>query len=159
MALDKTKEADRFMDEYELRIENLKQALGDRRHQLLVSVATISSAYGIWAYGEKHPVGMVLNDIGFQRPLAQRGNFYYINNISEERLANIDGNVLFFLVHGNRRDREILEELQQRPLWRQLKAVQQNQVYFVDAGHWYSMDILAINAIIDDLFKYLVNAP
>ncbi|WP_277127797.1 hypothetical protein [Chlorogloeopsis fritschii] len=72
------------MEEYEQRIENLKQALGvgaafpkeNRRHQHVVLVATISSEYGIWAYGEKHHVGKVLNDIGFQRPLAQRGNFY-----------------------------------------------------------------------------------
>lgn len=165
IALDKTKEADTLIDEYKQRIEKLKQALGDgtaslkenRRHQLQVSVANTTSGLGIWAYGEKHPVGVVLNDIGLQRPPAQRGNFYYINHISEERLSDIDGDVLFFLYWGSKDAKKTLEKLQKKPLWRQLKAVQQNQVYFVDAGYWHSIDILAINAIIDDLFKYLIN--
>jgi len=167
IALDKTKEADTLIDEYKRRIETLRQKLGidaaspkeNHRHQLQISVATISSDYGIWAYGEKHAVGMILNDIGLQRPPAQRGDFYYINNISGERLSDIDGDVLFFLRRESKNDKETLEKLQNNPLWRQLKAVQKNQVYFVDAGHWSNMDILSISAVLDDLFKYLVNIP
>ncbi|WP_414526612.1 iron-siderophore ABC transporter substrate-binding protein [Nodularia chucula] len=165
--MDKEENGQMLMDKYWQRIETLKQKLGidaaspkdNHRHQFQISVASISSDYGIWAYGEKHAVGMILNDIGLQRPPAQRGDFYYINNISEERLSDIDGDVLFFLHWGSKDTKETLEKLQEKPLWRQLKAVQQNQVYFVDAGHWHSFDILSVNAVIDDLFKYLVNTP
>ncbi|MBE8964949.1 hypothetical protein IQ277_01425 [Nostocales cyanobacterium LEGE 12452] len=55
--------------------------------------------------------------------------------------------------------KETLEKLQQKPLWRQLKAVQQNQVYFLDRLRWHEIDILVINTIIDELFEYLVNTP
>ncbi|WP_260675923.1 iron-siderophore ABC transporter substrate-binding protein [[Scytonema hofmanni] UTEX B 1581] len=157
--LDKEEANQQLINQYWRRIEKLKLALGDRLSFLQVSVATVSKNNTIYAYGEKHPVGNVLNDIGLQRPLAQRGDFYYINDISEERLSDIDGDVIFFLYRGGKDAKKALEKLQQKLLWRQLKAVQQNHVYLVDAAHWHGQDILAMNAVIDDLFKYLVNTP
>ena len=74
-------------------------------------------------------------------------------------MSDIDGDVIFFLYWGGKDAKKVLEELQQKLLWRQLKAVQQNHVYLVDSAHWHGQDILAMNAIIDDLFKYLVNTP
>lgn len=153
--LDKEKVSEQLVDEYWRRIEKLKLALGTRR-SLQVSVATISPPYGIFIYGQQHPVSAVLNDIGLQRPLSQRGDFFTIDNISQERLSDIDGDVIFLSYRGGKAAKEVLEKLQQKPLWRQLKAVQQNQVYIVDAAHWYGFDVLAMNAVIDDLFKYLV---
>lgn len=156
--LDKEDVSQQLMNDYWQRITELKQALGDRRHTLKVSIANTSSEYGIWAYGEKHYSGMVLSDIGLQRPLAQQGDFFYIENISQEKLSDIDGDVLFFVSWERDEDKKTLEKLQQNPLWKQLKVVQENKVYFVGM-HWHSSDIFAINAILDDLFKYLVNSP
>ncbi|KAB8315463.1 iron-siderophore ABC transporter substrate-binding protein [Tolypothrix campylonemoides VB511288] len=165
--MDKEQVNQQLIDQYWQKIEKLKQALGvgvaspkeNRRRQIQVSIATVSPNYEIWAYGEKHPVGSVINDIGLPRPPAQRGNFYFIDNISEEHLSDIDGDVLFFLSWGGKDANEVLKKLQQKPLWRQLQVVQQNRVYFVDAAHWHGQDILAMNAVLDDLFKYLVNPP
>jgi iron complex transport system substrate-binding protein len=157
--LDKEEANQQLIDQYWRRIEQLKLALGDRLSFLQASVATVSKNDTIYAYGEKHPVGNVFNDIGLQRPLAQRGDFYFINDISEERLSDIDGDVIFFLYGAGKDAKKVLDKLQQKLLWRQLKAVQQNHVYLVDAAHWHAQDILAMNAIIDDLFKYLVNTP
>ncbi len=55
-------------------------------------------------------------------------------------------------------DKETLENLKQSPLWAQLDVVQRDQVYLV-GRHWHNSDILAVNAILDDLFQYLVNTP
>lgn len=156
--LDKEDVSQQLISDYWQRITALKQSLGDRRHTLKVSVANISSEYGIWAYGEKHFSGMVLSDIGLQRPLAQQGDFFYIENISQEKMIDIDGDVLFFVSWGRDDDKKTLEKLQKNPLWKQLKVVQENKVYFVD-GHWHGSDIFAINAILDDLEKHLVDTP
>ena len=75
--LDKEDTSQRLMNDYWQRVKSIKQALGPQREQLEVSVANSSSEYGIWAYGEKHFPGEVLNDIGLQRPSAQRGDFIY----------------------------------------------------------------------------------
>jgi len=49
-----------------------------------------------------------------------------------------------------------LEQLKASPLWRNLKAVKENKVYVVPS-YWIGSGMLAANAIIDDLFKYLTN--
>jgi iron complex transport system substrate-binding protein len=165
--LQKKKVRQQLINEYWQRIEKLKFALGtsagfskeNSRSQIQVSVATLSPGYGIWAYGAKHPVSILLNDIGLQRPPSQKGDFDVTSAISEENLSDIDGDVIFFLYWGNKDANKALESLQQKPLWQQLKAVQKNRVYFVDGAHWYGFDILAMNAVMDDLFKYLVNTP
>jgi len=156
--LDKEEVSQQLIDDYWQRIEALKQVLGDRRHTLEVSVAGKTAAYQIWINGEKQFSGTVLEDIGLQRPLAQRGDFFYIDNISEEKMSMIDGDVLFFIAWGTAEDLKAVEKLKQNPLWQQLNVVQRNQVYFV-SGYWSNADIFAINAIVDDLFKYLVDAP
>lgn len=154
--LNREEVGERLISDYWQRINQLKQGLGDRREQLEISVASADSVYGVWAYGEKSPVGSVLNDAGFHRPPAQRGDFYYIDGLSEEDLSVIDGDVLFLLRWGKENNSKVIEKLKQKPLWNRLKAVQSNQVYIVDAAHWHGQDILAMNAVIDDLFRYLL---
>jgi iron complex transport system substrate-binding protein len=156
--LDKQEVSQRLMNDYWQRIEKLKKALGKHRHSITVSVASTGSQYGIWAYGEKHFSGTILKDMGMQRPPSQTEDLFYVENLSEETISEIDGDVLFFLTWGNEDDRKTLEKLKQRPLWQQLNVVQRDRVYFV-GEHWHNPDIFAINAILDDLFKYLVNTP
>ncbi|MDM9380813.1 iron-siderophore ABC transporter substrate-binding protein [Chlorogloeopsis sp. ULAP01] len=155
----KEQESQRLIELYWQRVEKLRQALGDKRYQLKVSVITINPPYGIFTYGQKHPTSQVLSDVGLQRPLIQMGDFTTKEQISQELLPELDGDVIFLSYRGKKAAKESLEKLQQTPLWRTLKAVQQNRVYLVDANHWYAFDVLAMNAVIDDLFKYLVNAP
>lgn len=164
--LDKEEVSKQLINKYWQRVEKLKQALDigagspkeNRRKNREVSIANTSSEYGIWSYGEKHFSGSVLKDIGLQRPKSQRGDFFYIENISKEKISDIDGDVLFFASWEREDDKKTLEKLKQSPLWGQLKVFQQNKVYFVGM-HWHSSDIFAINAILDDLEKYLVNTP
>ena len=154
--LNKEKTYQQLIADYWQRIKNLKQALGDRKTPE-ISVAGTASGAGIWAYGAKHPVGEILKDIEIQRPSVQRGDFYYLENISEETLSDIDGDILFLTSWGREEDKEIVEKLRQKPLWQKLKAVRQNEVYAV-GQHWHNAgDILAVNAILDDLEQYLVN--
>nr|WP_041919018.1 ABC transporter substrate-binding protein [Gloeocapsa sp. PCC 7428] len=154
--LGKEEVSQQLIAQYWQRVEKLKQALGDRRQTLEVSIANTSSEYGIWSYGEKHFSGSILKDIGLQRPPAQRGDFFYIENISQEKISDIDGDVLFFVSWEREDDRKTLDKLKQNPLWSQLEVVQNNKVYVVGT-HWHNSDIYAINAILDDLETYLVN--
>jgi iron complex transport system substrate-binding protein len=153
---DKEKESKQLVDKYWQRIDDLKKALGSRRQQIKISVVRFDSSYGIVVYGKEHPVGTILNDIGLQRPSAQNGNFD-IKNISQERLSDIDGDVIFLSTFGGEATKSSLEKLKKEPLWQQLNAVQKNQVYLVDFSHWYAFDVLAMNAVIDDLFRYLIH--
>ncbi|NJM87825.1 MAG: iron-siderophore ABC transporter substrate-binding protein [Hydrococcus sp. RU_2_2] len=153
--LDKQEVGRKLIDRYWKRVEKLKQTLADRCKTMEVSIADISSEYGIGAYGEKHFSWSVLKDIGLQRPKSH--NLFYINTlISKEKISDIDGDVLFVVSSEREDDKKTLNKLKQSPLWLHLEVVQQNKVYVVDK-HWDNPDIFAINAILDDLEKYLVN--
>ncbi|MGD1919328.1 MAG: iron-siderophore ABC transporter substrate-binding protein [Pleurocapsa sp.] len=155
--LDKQETYQQLMADYWQRIENLKQALGDRNLNQEISFGGTASGVGIWVYGAKHPVGKIFNDLGLKRPPVQRGDFYFLENISEETLADIDGDALFLTTWGRDKDLEAREKLSQKPLWQKLKVVQEKQVYFV-GQYWVNPgNILSVNAILDDLEQYLVN--
>jgi iron complex transport system substrate-binding protein len=165
--LDKEEVGKQLLNRYWQRVEKLKQDLGvgaaspkeNHRKTIEISVANTSLGDGIWAYGEGHFSGSVLKDIGLQRPPAQkRGDLNGYIGISKEKLSDIDGDVLFFVSWERKDDRKALEKLKQSPLWSQLEVVQKNKVYLVGT-HWHNPDIFAINAILDDLEKYLVNTP
>jgi iron complex transport system substrate-binding protein len=153
---DKEKESKQLVDEYWQRIDELKRTLGSRRQQISISVARFDSSYGIVVYGKEHPVSMILDDIGLQRPSAQNGDFF-IEGISKEHLLEMDSDVIFLSTFGGEATRNSLEKLKQEPLWQHLNAVQKKQVYLVDFSHWYAFDVLAMDSVIDDLLKYLVN--
>lgn len=157
--LGKEEEANQVIENYKKRIEKLKEALGESRLTTQVSVATVTQTYGIHSYGNQTTIGMILNDLGFQRPPSQRGDFFSKENISEENLFDIDGDILFLSYSNDDTGKKLLESLQKRPLWQKLNVVQKDRVYIVDSAHWYSFNALAANAILDDLEKYLVNIP
>jgi iron complex transport system substrate-binding protein len=163
--LNKEEVSKQLINKYWQRVEELKQAMDisagspkeNRREEIEVSVATISLEYGISAYGEKHFSGLVLKDIGLQRPKSQRGDFFYVENITKETVSDIDGDILFFLLWDNKDDLKVLEKLKQSPLWSHLKVFQRNKIRFV-GDHWHQNDVFAINAILDDLERHLVDA-
>ena len=156
--LDKQETYQQLMADYEQRIKNLKQALGKRSHNIEISVAGMASGAGIWVYGAKHPVGELLNELRLQRPPQQRGDFYFLENISQEKLSDIDGDILFLTSWGRDVDKQIRKELQQEPLWQKLEAVKQQQVYLVDSYWHNAANVLAINAVLDDLKQYLLHS-
>jgi iron complex transport system substrate-binding protein len=83
--------------------------------------------------------------------------------ISQEVLSQVDGDVLFVWTAeneagANQEAQKKLEKLQSDPLWKTLNVVQKNKVYFVPS-YWIGSGPIAANAILDDLFKYLVEAP
>ena len=76
--------------------------------------------------------------------------------ISEEVIDKADGDVVFVAV-GNWDDKiqEVLTSLKTDPLWAKLEAVEQGKVYEV-GDYWIGTGVIAANAVLDDLFEYLV---
>ncbi|BDA66670.1 hypothetical protein CAL7716_008360 [Calothrix sp. PCC 7716] len=99
--------------------------------------------------------GIILNDLGLLSP---KSSNHILLPISEESLPEIDSDALFVWSYQEN-DRSTLERLQRRPLWSKIKAVQQNQVYFVNFLPWYGFDFLSAHSVLDDIEKYLVKTP
>ncbi|KAM3104393.1 ABC transporter substrate-binding protein [Phormidesmis sp. 146-33] len=82
---------------------------------------------------------------------------YAPQSLSKEEILAIDGDVLFFLTReGEAGAKTVLGRLARDPLWQHLKVVQKNQAHLV-SYQWHSGDIFAINAILDDLYQYLIS--
>jgi iron complex transport system substrate-binding protein len=102
-------------------------------------------------------VGLIVEDAGLARPPAQNQPGHL--DISKESLQIADGDAIFL---WSSEPEQVQQEMQTKiaklkadPLWQQLNAVQQGKVYEVP-NYWIGYSILTANAVIDDLFKYLV---
>ncbi|QYO62970.1 iron-siderophore ABC transporter substrate-binding protein [Leptolyngbya sp. 7M] len=159
--LDRKELAQQLWKRYNQRIQALKVDLDNRYQNQQISVIRISNDGSIVVDAKNSFVGSILNDIGLQRPKLQEAVGLYgvaVSNLSEENLNEIDGDILFILTFTDD-DRNKLQDLQRKPLWQTLRAVQQGKVYLVEGETWVGSTILAADAVINDLYKYLVNTP
>lgn len=134
-------------------------ALGDRYQNKKISLIHINGNE-ITSYVKNSFPGLIFDNLGLKRPQAQSiviEPLGRIAGISEEQLDKVIGDIVFVMVYRDR-DKKFLEELQQKPTWKTLKAVQEKQVYSVDTLTWVGSNLIAANAVLDDLEKYLVNA-
>lgn len=154
--LGKPEDAKRVWAQYDQRIEDLRAVLGTQLHDLEISFVHICCGT-IDIDLENSFNGSILADVGVRRPPSQAVPIAGgITLLSEERLMDIDGDVLFVATDGQESTQK-LDALKQNPLWKNLRAVQQNRIYSVNYPTWRGGNPLAADAVIDDLFKYLVN--
>lgn len=169
--LQKTDVAEQVMSNYYTRLDEFKQQMGEALPQTEVSVVRLYPDR-INLYLKDSFCGTVLYDAGLSRPSSQAidadtarqqfGNAIQFT-ISKEVLSQADGDVMFVWTgentsEANQQAQIRLKELQSDPLWQRLNAVQQNKVYQVPS-YWIGIGPIAANAIIDDLFQYLMETP
>jgi iron complex transport system substrate-binding protein len=153
--------AQKTINQYHQRVEELKVALVNCYQNQTISVAIAVNPYSAIPVKNSF-IGSILDELGLQRPPAQNVVISpggWIHNISDEKLDIFDGDILFLPV-SNLGHREAYERLKRQSLWQKLRAVQKEQVYLVDFWAWVIwQDPSAANAVIDDLYKHLINAP
>ncbi|MGD1953255.1 MAG: iron-siderophore ABC transporter substrate-binding protein [Leptolyngbyaceae cyanobacterium] len=152
--LGKETEAEQLKADYETKLQTFKSQID--ASQLQVSVASFHPEQ-ITTYGPESFIGTVLDTAGLSRPPNQREGRNA--QISIELLNEIDGDVLFVMKPQSQTElagevRAALEKIKENPLWNRLKAVQNNQVYNVDA-YWFGVGYLAADRVLDDLARYV----
>ncbi|WP_299402822.1 iron-siderophore ABC transporter substrate-binding protein [Acaryochloris sp. IP29b_bin.148] len=154
--LGKEAEAKQVWAHYEQRINDLRTELGSNYQDIEVSFVRVCC--NNWATDVKNSFsGIIFEDIGLNRPSAQDIETENgLLKLSEEALTQFDGDVIFLVVATDKNSVEATEKLKKNPLWQKLKAVQQGKVYPVNYEAWRGGNPLAADAVIDDLFKYLV---
>jgi iron complex transport system substrate-binding protein len=155
--LAKTEAAEQVWANYEQRIQKLRAALNDKYRDIEVSYVYLCCG-GISIDLKNSFSGMILDEAGLSRPPTQNiENDSGLVILSEELLTDMDGDVIFLSVDENDDSRNVLKQLKQKPLWNKLVAVQQGRVYTVNLPTWRGGNPLAADAVIDDLFNYLVS--
>lgn len=115
--------------------------------------------------------GSVLRDAGLDRPEAQQVEDWdespQLIEISEERIPEMDGDVIFVMVSSDsyaQAEGYDLDETMTRwtstELWKGLNAVQADAMHKVNEQHWnLGGGILAANAMLEDLEDYFLDPP
>jgi iron complex transport system substrate-binding protein len=159
--------AENVLSQYQQRVEALKGQLSEQPSMQVSLVRVMDRAGQIGLYLKNCFGGSILADLGVARPPSQ--NFGtpdqppFVNLISQEALPQADGDVILLSTFGATpeiaaaADAE-LERLKTDPLWRSLKAVQEDQVYRV--GHYWGAgnSPLAADWVLDDVERYLLNS-
>lgn len=152
-ALGETEKAENLLQEYDQRIKDLREKLGDNLTKTQVSLVNF------WAnsariYMNRSFSGSIIKEIGFSRPVYQDKDKTQ-ENVSLELIPQMAGDAIFLILGGHNKSK--LRQFINHPLWSDLPAVQQNRVYPVRNDVWIAAwGIIGANAVVDDICKYLV---
>jgi iron complex transport system substrate-binding protein len=154
-ALGRTDEADALLADYEARAAELAETLGDRLDETVVSVVRFREDE-VLLYVRSSFSGIVLDDVGLPRPESQdvAGEETSIP-VSAEQIPQMDGDVIFIFTLGETGQAQF-DAFEANPLWERLGAVQSGRVHEVSLEYWNGPNILAANALLDDLTRHLV---
>jgi iron complex transport system substrate-binding protein len=163
-ALGKKAATQQLIANYFARLEEFKSKMGSRLQNYEVSVVRIQeNNFGLLQRGSYS--GVILEDAGLLRPASQQyveihkagGVWRHIQiNISNERIPDLDADALFVVASGDPDSQQRVKTLKANPLWSKLNVVQQGKVYEV-SDYWLVGGSIALNLVIDDLFRYLVS--
>lgn len=119
--LNKTETGIKLINYYNQRVDQLKQAVGNNHQKNRISFAYVAAGRLVITR-QKSFAGGILHDIGVLNPIfAESGD----NDLplSEELLPMIDSDILF-IAPLRKDDYSVIQQLQQKPLWFKIKAVQ-----------------------------------
>lgn len=129
----KEKEADEAIEKYEQTTEQSKKEIADAGlADKKVMFLRISSEWGISAYNESITYNEILYDgLGFEVPEIIK-NIERSDELPLEKLAQENPDYIFVLTPLD--DMKAIEDLNKKPLWKQMKAVKDKHV-FVNSVH------------------------
>lgn len=160
--LGETQQVEILLAQYQKRIEELKLAIAQTREKPEISIMRFYTEIKFTQFMKQVSFpGSILEELNLSVPLVQRqinssaSDESYVN-VSLERVDLLDADVMFIALDPGAENN--LKKYQNSPLWQTLNVVKTNQVYTVDSGYWIFGNILSANAILDDIWKYLIEA-
>lgn len=134
-ALNKKKEEQAFLQRWESEVADFKEKMGDK----------LKMEVGILDFRADHArivhtgfSALVLDELGITRPMEQKGEEWGVKLVSKENIPQMDADILFDQTSTSRDDGrlDLRKEWTEHPLWKNLRAVQNNRLYEVDTAVW-----------------------
>jgi iron complex transport system substrate-binding protein len=157
----KSEQAKKLLDEYQQRVEKIRTFVNHNLKGKTVSISRFYASNQFTEFRTKYSFpGSVITEVGIPLPEIQNQLTTNENqplvSVSLERLDLINADILFIVLDPGAE--ETFQKYKNSPLWQNLKAVKNQRVYTVSSSYWIFGNILSANAILDDLFTYLVKA-
>lgn len=155
-ALDLKEEGEKLLGEFDARVEEAKETLGDKTSTEVSIVRFLPE--GARIYFNDSFSGVLLSQLGMARPAAQDKEGL-AEEITKERIPEMDGDILFYFIWEDDMEAKTgaknAEDWKSEQLWKNLNAVQNSKAFEVAEAVWNtSGGILAANLMLDDLLRY-----
>ncbi|MED4601949.1 iron-siderophore ABC transporter substrate-binding protein [Paenibacillus validus] len=153
-ALNKKEEEKQFLTEWERKVTDFKGKMGDKL-KLEVGIVDFRVDHARIVYTGFS--ALVLDELGIARPASQRGTEWGVQLSSKENIPQMDADIIFDQTSTTRNDGrlDLRKAWSEHPLWKNLKAVQNNRVFEVDTAVWNNgSGPLAAMEMLDDLYAF-----
>lgn len=164
-AVDREKEGQKVLQQFDQRVNDLKAKLGDRVDQEVSVVRFMPGITRIY-YTDSFS-GVIFDQLGFKRPANQEKLFKgdgklgkLAVEVDKELIPEMDGDILFYFTYAPEGDNEVKQlekEWTHDPMWKNLSAVKKGNVHRVDDVIWNTAGgVLAAHEMLDQLEKIMV---
>ncbi|UJF36076.1 ABC transporter substrate-binding protein [Paenibacillus hexagrammi] len=153
-AMNKQEEEKQFLSEWDRKAADFKAKMGDKLKQEAGIVDFRVDHARIVYTGFS---ALVLQELGVARPASQRGTEWGVQLTSKENIPQMDADIIFDQTSTTRNDGrlDLRKAWTEHPLWKQLKAVKNKQVFEVDTAVWNNgSGPLAAMEMVDDLYGF-----
>lgn len=155
-AVNKEKEGQEVLANYDGKINGLKEKLGDKTN-LKVSVVRFMGG-DVRIYHKDSFSGVILDQLGFARPASQDVNDFAAKNLTKESIPDMEGDILFYFTYeeGDGEAQKVEEEWVNDPLFKNLNVAKNNKVYKVSDPIWNTAGgVLAAELMLEDIEKHV----
>ncbi|TSI07685.1 ABC transporter substrate-binding protein [Lysinibacillus sp. BW-2-10] len=156
-AVNKEAEGKTVIEDFDTRVKDLQSKLGD---QLQKEVSIVRFMAGdVRIYHKDSFSGVILEQLGFARPESQNVNDFAEKNVTKERVPAMDGDIIFYFSYetGDGEATKLEEEWINDPLFKNLNAVKEGNIYKVSDSIWNTAGgVVAANLMLDDIETYFL---
>ncbi|MGF7045904.1 iron complex transport system substrate-binding protein [Paenibacillus sp. DS2015] len=152
-ALGKTVEGDKIIADYDSRTVDFKEKAGDKLNQKVSVVRFMAGKTRI--YLEDTFTGVAFSKLGIIRPDNQKYTDTFVEEITKERLPEVDADMLFYFTYetGDGKGTEMEDEMLKDPLWQSLNVVKNEKAIRVSDAVWNTAGgVIAANLMLDELY-------
>lgn len=112
----------------------------------------------LWIFGDNAGRGgqAIYNALRLKMPEKKAGNPEQTQQLSLETLPEYAADYMFLTTYDPEKKGEALKQLQASPVWKSLKAVKNNNVFYNDFDTFYRYDPIAITGQIDLIVDMLI---
>ncbi len=158
-ALGKSGAAEQRIKDYQTQLKALQQKLEAPEDTVVSLVFSFRDYIGFYSHTSFS--GSILSDIGFARPKIQTQPTLstYLSIVSKEAFQDLDGDIIFLIVNEHKGSNSLTHDaFVQDPLFSQLSAVKNKQVYPVKSEVWTAgRNVLAAQQVLKDIGNALAN--
>ena len=99
--------------------------------------------------------GRILNELGFERPEAHKEDSWGVKLTSKESIPEMNADAFFIFMEDDQAVKNTYQEWTEHPLWQNLDAVQNEQVFRVDQVAWnMAGGIESAHIMLDQLYEH-----